>query len=105
MILRSRSSALPSRTEVLATRELTTIVTRRGQITLPAEIRKARGIREGDRIALLLENDQVRLRGVSGVVTETAGIFKNAVTAGTAEELRRVAEEAIAADVAARSNS
>src|SRR5215212_3325314 len=78
-------------------------VTRKGQITIPAEFRKALGLKEGDKVALSLEEGQVRLAPSESVVTRTAGIFKTDEPAKSAEELRVLAEEAIAADVMERS--
>jgi AbrB family looped-hinge helix DNA binding protein len=79
------------------------VVTRKGQITIPAEFRKALGIKEGDKVALSLEEGEVRLAPSESVVARTAGIFKTDEPAKTAEELRVLAEEAIAADVMERS--
>jgi AbrB family looped-hinge helix DNA binding protein len=78
------------------------VVTRKGQVTIPAEFRKALGIKEGDKVALSLEEGEVRLAPSESVVTRTAGIFKTDEPAKTAEELRVLAEEAIAADVIER---
>src|SRR5947209_4103923 len=79
-------------------------VTRKGQITIPAEFRKALGLKEGDRVALSLEEGEVvRLSRSESVVARTAGIFKTDEPAKSAEELRVLAEEAIAADVMERS--
>jgi bifunctional DNA-binding transcriptional regulator/antitoxin component of YhaV-PrlF toxin-antitoxin module len=64
--------------------ERLSVVTRKGQITIPAEFRRALGLKEGDK-------------------ARTAGIFKTDEPAKTAEELRVLAEEAIAADVMERS--
>jgi antitoxin PrlF len=36
-------------------------VTRHGRVTIPAEIRHALGIKEGDKVAFVLEDDQVKL--------------------------------------------
>src|SRR3954470_21296645 len=79
------------------------VVTRKGQVTIPAEFRKALGIKEGDKVALSLEEGEVRLAPSESVVTRTAGIFKTDEPAKTAEELRVLAEEAIAQDVMERS--
>jgi len=78
-------------------------VTRKGQITIPAEFRKALGLKEGDTVALSLQEGEVRLSPSESVVARTAGIFKTDEPAKTAEELRVLAEEAIAADVMERS--
>jgi AbrB family looped-hinge helix DNA binding protein len=83
--------------------ERVSVVTRKGQITIPAEFRKALGLKEGDKVALSLEEDKVRLSPSESVVTRTAGVFKTDEPAKTAEELRVLAEEAIAADVIERS--
>jgi AbrB family looped-hinge helix DNA binding protein len=83
--------------------ERLSVVTRKGQITIPAEFRKALGLKEGDRVALSLEDGEVRLAPSESVVTRTAGIFKTDEPAKSAEELRVLAEEAIAADVMERS--
>lgn len=82
--------------------ERVSIVTRKGQITIPAEFRKALGLKEGDKVALSLEEGEVRLAPRENVVTRTAGIFKTDEPAKSAEELRVIAEEAIAQDVIER---
>ncbi len=83
--------------------ERASVVTRKGQITIPAEFRKALGLKEGDKVALSLEEGEVRLSPSESVVARTAGVFKTNEPAKTAEELRVLAEDAIAADVMERS--
>jgi len=77
-------------------RELLTVVTRKGQVTVPAEIRRALGIKEGDRVAFVMEGDEVRLVVKGSVVERTAGVLRSSRPAETAEELREAAERAIA---------
>jgi AbrB family looped-hinge helix DNA binding protein len=79
------------------------VVTRKGQITIPAEFRRALGLKQGDKVALSLEEGEVRLARTESVVRRTAGIFKTGKPAKSAEELRVLAEEAIAQDVMERS--
>lgn len=38
-------------------KELLSVVTRKGQITVPAELRKALNLKEGDKVAFVLEPD------------------------------------------------
>ncbi len=72
-------------------------VTRKGQITIPAEMRRALDLAEGDKVEISLEVDGVRLRrGDQSVVAKTAGIIKSDIPRLSAEEERRAAEEAIA---------
>ena len=76
--------------------EYRTTVTRKGQITIPAEIRRILGLKEGDRVALVLDKDQVRLSRSRGVVARTAGMLRTTAAPLTAEELREIGEQTIA---------
>ena len=40
---------------------ITSRVTKHGRVTIPVEIRRALGIKEGDRVAFVLEDDEVKL--------------------------------------------
>src|SRR5947199_10571388 len=82
--------------------ERVSVVSRKGQITIPAEFRKALGLKEGDKVALSLEEGEVRLAPSESVVARTGGIFKTGEPPKTAEELRVLAEDAIAEDVMER---
>jgi AbrB family looped-hinge helix DNA binding protein len=56
--------------------ELISVVTRKGQITVPAEIRRALGLKEGDKVALSLNErgqKQATLRPVRSVADLTFG--------------------------------
>jgi len=79
------------------------VVTRKGQITVPSEIRRELGIKEGDRMTFTLNDGELTLTTTGSVVEATAGAFKNYGPALTAEELRDAAEKAIAEDVVERS--
>jgi antitoxin PrlF len=82
-----------------------TVVTRRGQVTIPAEIRKALGIKEGDKVAFVLEEKQVTLTKKGSVVAQTAGALKNDLPALSPRAEREAAEQAIAEEAIARSLS
>jgi antitoxin PrlF len=81
------------------------IVTRKGQITIPAEIRRALNIKEGDKVAITLEAGEVKLSRTGSVVAATAGALKSEMPALSPEEERKAAEQAIAEDVVARMNN
>ncbi len=48
-----------------------TVVTRKGQITIPAPIREALGIKEGDTISVALEGLEVKIEPVSRSLAES----------------------------------
>ncbi|MCL5025206.1 MAG: type II toxin-antitoxin system PrlF family antitoxin [Chloroflexi bacterium] len=83
-------------------RELLSTVTTKGQVTIPVEVRRRLGVAPHDKIAFILEDDQVKLARKGSVVARTAGMLKTDRPPDTAEELREQAERAIAEDVAER---
>ena len=83
-------------------KEHLSVVTRKGQITIPAEIRRALNIKEGDKVAFVMEAGEVKLSRTGSIVAATAGALKSDMPALSAEEERRAAEQAIAEDVVAR---
>ena len=85
------------------TKELLTVLTRKGQITVPAELRKALGLRQGDKVVLSLHGKEARLTRAGSVVDRTAGIFRQSKPAPTAEQLRDDAERAISESAEERS--
>lgn len=83
--------------------EMLTVMTRKGQITVPAEIRRTLGLKVGDKVALTVQDHDVRLSRAGSVVARTAGILKTDQPPLTAEQLREAAEQTIADDVLERS--
>jgi AbrB family looped-hinge helix DNA binding protein len=81
----------------------TTVITRKGQVTIPSDFRQALGISEGDRLEVVLNGDTVCLRRAESVIDRTAGIFADSGPALSAEQLREAAETAIAEEGASRS--
>lgn len=45
-------------------KEIISTITSKGQVTVPAEVRKRLGITRGEKIAFLIEGDDVRLKPV-----------------------------------------
>jgi AbrB family looped-hinge helix DNA binding protein len=76
-----------------------TTVTRKGQVTIPVEIRHELGIDEGDKVTWSLEDGYVRLERSDSVVARTAGMLKSDLPPRTPAELREAAAQAIAEDV------
>jgi AbrB family looped-hinge helix DNA binding protein len=81
----------------------TTTMTRKGQVTIPTEIRKALCLVEGDRLEVQMEAGTVCLRRAESVIARTAGIFEHPGPARSAEALREAAETAIGLEAEARS--
>lgn len=81
---------------------LTTRMTRKGQVTIPAEIRDRLHLDEGDVFLVREENGRVVLESQVELVRRTAGVFAEYakdVPPLEPAEMRRVAEQAIAGEV------
>jgi len=79
-------------------------VTQRGQVTIPAEIRNRLGVGPNDKVAFIMENDQVHLASTKSVVERTAGAFKRKKHPHNVFELREKAEKALAEEALKRMN-
>lgn len=73
-----------------------TFITKKCRITVPAIIRRMLGLTQGDKVAVTLKDNEVRLRRPGNVVERTAGSLKGDEPPLSAEELRATAESAIA---------
>lgn len=71
-------------------------VTSKGQVTLPAEVRRLLGVRAHDKVIFTISGNQVRLVRAGSVVERTAGALSGGGPALSAEEERVAAEDAIA---------
>ena len=54
----------------------TSTLTQKGQVTIPAHIRKRLGLRTGDRVAFVQQGDQVLVRPVPASVEAAFGLVK-----------------------------
>lgn len=81
-----------------------TLVTRKGQVTIPADIRKALNLKEGDSVEWMMEEGQVRLKRNDSVVARTAGMLKSEHLPISIEDERDAMEHAIAEEVIQRSS-
>jgi antitoxin PrlF len=93
---------LPMQLQGHAMKEVYSTVTRKGQVTIPVEIRRLLQVNPHDQVAFVVEDNKVRLERSGSVVGRTAGALKTTKPALSAEELRDAAEEAIAEEVTQR---
>ena len=84
--------------------EFVRTVTQKGQVTIPAEVRKLLGVSPHDKVAFVVEDQQVRLTPTKSIVERTAGVFKSDKPARTAAELREAAQQAMAEECLERFN-
>jgi AbrB family looped-hinge helix DNA binding protein len=54
-----------------------TTVTRKGQVTIPIDIRRKLGIKEGDKLAVEEHGDEIVFKRAKGYAERTAGIGAN----------------------------
>jgi AbrB family looped-hinge helix DNA binding protein len=81
-------------------REHLTRVTRKGQITVPIEVRRALGLQVGDNVAVLLgDNGRATLERRPSVVAQTAGIFRSGRSPLSPEQEQEEFERGVAEDV------
>jgi AbrB family looped-hinge helix DNA binding protein len=83
--------------------EYTSVMTRKGQITVPAEIRRTLGLKEGDRVSFIQDGDDIRLVPTGSITERTAGIARRYYhgPAPTEAELREAFERGVAEEVIA----
>lgn len=80
-------------------------LTRKGQVTVPAAIRRQLGLKQGDKVAFVQEGDAVTLKPAQSIADQTAGILApyRRTPAPSPQEERAAFEQAVAEDVVARS--
>jgi AbrB family looped-hinge helix DNA binding protein len=85
-------------------KEQLTTMTRKGQITVPAEIRKALDLHIGDKVAVSLEGEDgtlhANLRPVRSVAEMTFGVITPHKQPEDTKELREIAIEEMAENAA-----
>jgi len=71
-------------------------VTRKGQVTIPAEVRKALGLKPRDRVAFVFEQGQVRIEPSSSTLRPGFGAVKPRKRPEDFRELRRKVQAGVA---------
>lgn len=78
-------------------------LTSKGQITIPIEVRQLLRLQPRDKVSFTVHKDKIEMKRKGSVVERTKGMLKSHLPPATAEELRKMAEEAIAESVMERS--
>lgn len=82
-----------------------TVLTRKGQITLPADIRKRWRLKRGNKVGFRVIGKNVLIEPRGSVVTSTAGMFRRLKPPKTTEQLRKDTETAIAQETIERAKA
>jgi AbrB family looped-hinge helix DNA binding protein len=76
----------------------TSSLTRKGQVTIPAHIRRLLGLAARDKVAFVVSEGKVQIAPAESVVARTAGMLKSDLPMLAAREEEAAAEEAMAAE-------
>lgn len=74
-------------------REFTTTITQRGQVTIPAEVRRVLGVKHRDKVAFTIEDGEVRLASASFTLESAYGSVKPSKKPEDFEEISRAAKD------------
>jgi len=85
----------------MATRELESTITRKGQVTIPIEIRSRLGLRPKDKVVFEMEEDVVRLRPAPSKVLRWYGAVTPRQRPEDFRSLREEFESGVAEEVSA----
>ena len=78
--------------------EVLTTITRKGQVTIPVQIRQAHGLLPGHRVAFVVEAGEVKIKPIKSALDRSFGAVKPRKRPEDFEELEMAAEEAMAED-------
>lgn len=73
--------------------EIISTISSKGQVTIPAQVRRMLGLKQGDKIAFSVQGDQVRLLPASLTLESAYGSVQSLGRPLDAEELVRQAKE------------
>lgn len=83
----------------------TSRITTKGQVTIPADIRRLLRLSPKDKVSFVIEKDDVvKIEPAKSVVAQTAGMFKSDRPALSAKEERALAEEAFVTETMKQSS-
>lgn len=83
----------------MAEREIIMTMTRKGQVTIPAVVRRLLGLEPNKQVAFEIENGEVRIRPAQATLEAAYGAVKPLSRPEDFEEIARVAQEEHAQEV------
>jgi AbrB family looped-hinge helix DNA binding protein len=81
-------------------REITTTITQRGQVTIPAEVRRVLGVKPRDKVTFTILDGEVRLAPVSLTLESAYGSVKPSKRPEDFDQISRAAKDAKAEQTA-----
>ncbi len=73
------------------------MLTQKGQTTIPRDVREFLGLRPNERIVYIRDGENVYLRAIKGNISDVAGAFKNSMRGKIDfKKLRQKAQAAVA---------
>ncbi len=83
-----------------ATYAFTSNLTRKGQVTLPAPIRRLLGVGSRDQVTFVVADGQVRVTAATSVTARTAGLLASDHPMLSSREEKAIAEQVMAEEAA-----
>lgn len=84
----------------LPAKERSSVLTRKGQITVPVDIRLALGLKQGDVVSFRMDENQVRLIRRGSIAKQTAGMLRGSIPPLSSQAEKKAAEEGMAEEAA-----
>ena len=75
-------------------KEITTTITQRSQVTVPAEVRRVLGVKPRDKVTFAIADGEVRLKPVAYSIESVYGSVKPSRKPENFDELSRIAKDA-----------
>jgi antitoxin PrlF len=70
-------------------------MTSKGQVTVPAELRRELGLKPGDRVEFVRENGSIQVRKAESIVERLVGAVHGRGTPLDADDIHRIVEEGV----------
>ena len=76
------------------------IMTRKGQVTIPKVIRDRLGVKEGEKVFFVVRDEEVVLKVVKGTILDLKGSVRSSAHPEDFDKIRQTVKQAVAKKVA-----